>query len=203
MTQHTPTRRRRSSQRRDPAPVPDGPRRVRGSGVEHPDALAIELLSRAVLEGKQGLLFQSLVGGSEIATAAGGAAVPLEGPSLFLGYAVPAPDADVDDVSRALEATFRHIHENGIPQEMFNALQSRLMVETATNMSVASGIGNAVLFAELVQGGYMRAIERSKDLAGLSVGDIRRVAIKYLKPSNMTLLNLDVKPAAGDDGGGR
>jgi predicted Zn-dependent peptidase len=153
-----------------------------------PDFAALDVLATVLTGGKTSRLGKLLVEERQLATSVDADVDPGRGPGLFTIEMDFGPGQSVDAAEAALDAEIARIREKGVtPEEVRRAQRLRRRDVLAARRSAqerAIALGaNAVMFDDPNRvNTYPDAFQR------VTPADVRRVAARYLSPSNRTVV---------------
>jgi len=159
--------------------------------AHHPDAEALRILSSILSEGESSRLHQALVRQQGLAPFAAGFFQPMHDPGMFILYAGYLPPHTPKQVEIALLRELVEIREDGVLDEEVQKAKSQAVAgrifDQLSQMQRALRLANA----EIVEGGYARALTELGRLAKVTATQVQKVAAKYLVDENLTLAVLE------------
>ncbi|MBW2731378.1 MAG: insulinase family protein [Deltaproteobacteria bacterium] len=165
-----------------------------------PDISALRVLSTILSAGRSSRLHRAMVRKQKIALGAGGFTRQLEHPGLFFVYAVGLPQHNVDTLNTALLAEIEKVREKGVTQKELSKAKNQLATSHLRGLATVEGIAYQVGQAALVRGNPMAFINDALALDKVTNADIKRVAARYLSPTNLSLV---LVPAGKSKGGAK
>jgi zinc protease len=154
------------------------------------DSLALEVLAELVFA-ERAPLYRRLVLDEQKVEHLDGSAERHVDPNLFAILATVKSSADVPYVENALYQEIARVASEGASEKTLAEVVSRRRYEFAGQLSTADKV--ALVGAEfLALTGGLAAIDESfAQLAKVTVADVKRVAAKYFKPENRTVVVLE------------
>lgn len=156
----------------------------------HPDIFALRALSKILIGERSSRVYQRLVTESGRCLFAGGSLADFSDPGLIYFYAFMNHGEKLEDAEETLFAELASAASTGVAEAELiiakNQLESELYLAAAPAMERAGLIANS--FALWDDGmHWMQAIEQ---IQNVTTEDVRRVAAKYLKPENRTVIQM-------------
>ncbi len=169
----------------DNAPAPLVGLLFRGVPLNHPDAMAIELMTNMLGGGESSRLYRRIVAEDESAVLALAAELSLEQDGMVAAGAVLSPvGSNPDKVLAAMtEEIVRLQSELVQPEELEkarNQMLKSLIVESLTVESKAAALGQAAV----LEGDVARVNTRVERIRSVTPADIQRVAKTYMNPEH-------------------
>jgi zinc protease len=167
----------------------------------HPDYYPLRMLSSVLSEGRSSRVYQSLIYDKKLAVEAGADAMSTEDPNLFIVEIILNRGASLADGEKAMEAELAKVMNTPVTdaelEKARTGVRSQYTFGRQSVQQKASALGHAaVIHNDLasVDNEYGLFMKVTKD-------DIMRVAKKYLRPENRTVLT--ITPAAAPGRGGK
>jgi predicted Zn-dependent peptidase len=161
-----------------------------------PDFYALQVLSSALQNGQSSRLYQKLVKEKEMATNVGGFADEKRGTGALFISATYKPNVKVADVETVIYDEIERIKREGIAdwevQKAKNATRRNFINNLLSSLSRANTIGQYAVYyndPNLIN-------TRLDKVNAVTKEDVMRVANKYLKPTNRTVVVTTLKPKA-------
>ncbi|MGB0680401.1 MAG: M16 family metallopeptidase, partial [Polyangiales bacterium] len=191
-----PQRREKVASMRDPiAELPAFHMAYHIPRSRHRDHYALELLAMILGDGESSRLYQDLVKKREICQEISVGTDDRRGPDLFSVWAILASGKSVKDARQRVDASIRNVQEQGVSARELEKAKNR--VRAAFIFGLQSNLSRAMQLAEfeLYWQDARLLREEVKYYMQVSATDVQRVAKRYLKVENRTVL--DVLPAKG------
>jgi predicted Zn-dependent peptidase len=157
--------------------------------IGHEDLPALEVLSQMLSEGRTSRLFRSLVREKQVALSAGCFAMDSRDPGLFIFMGAPRHPHTVAEVESAIYGEIDLIINMPIPgREMLkikNNFEADFIRDLGSNSGMARALGH---YAVVYDYQYLETLLTA--VQATTQADIKRVAKKYLKQSNRTVVVL-------------
>jgi zinc protease len=167
-----------------------------------PDFYALQVLSSALQNGQSSRLYQKLVKEKEMATGVGGFADEKRGTGALYISATYKPNMKTEDVEAAIYEEIERIKTEGIAdwevQKAKNATRRNYINGLLSSMSRANTIGQYTVYynePNLIN-------TRLDKVNAVTKEDVMRVANKYLKPTNRTVVVTTLKARGAANTGG-
>lgn len=154
---------------------------------QHPDAFALELLTRILSQGRSSRLYQRLVYQERLALAVG-ADYDLDtaDPSLYILYGQPMPGKTVAQLEVALTEEVKRLQGELVEERELQKAKNQLVA--GFYMSLDSLFYRGMILGKLATVAHWQlAREFIPKIQQVTAQDIRRVARQYLKASNRTV----------------
>ncbi len=151
----------------------------------HGDFAAIEVLTNILGSEPSGRLYKSLVE-TKKASNAGSFNFQFKDPGLLLAYAEVLKENSLDDAKNTMLKTFDEIGKNLPTQVEVDRAKNELIKQIELGFNSSERIG--LQLSEFVGMGDWRLLFISRDqIKAVTLDDVKRVALKYLKPDNRTV----------------
>ncbi|MBS0320593.1 MAG: insulinase family protein [Proteobacteria bacterium] len=160
----------------------------------HPDAVAMEALGEIMTLAPSGRLYKALVETKKAARVET-QYIAMHDPGMILFEAQLAVTDDVKPARDAMLATFADVAQNPITDEEVNRVRTRWLKDFDEVINDPQEFG--IEISEIIAQGDWRLMYLDRDRwRALKAADVQRVALEYLKPSNMTVGEFvpDAKP---------
>ncbi|HEX4999817.1 MAG TPA: pitrilysin family protein, partial [Terriglobia bacterium] len=159
-----------------------------------PDYYPLQILSSILSDGRSSRLYQSLIYEKKLAVDAGADALSTEDPNLFVVQVILNRGASLADVEKAVDEELTRLKTAPVTDEELEKAKTGVRAQyTFGRQSVqqkASALGHAAVIHD-----DLGSVDNEYDLfMKVTKDDIMRVAKKYLRPENRTVLT--VTPAA-------
>lgn len=163
------------------------------------DAPALNLLSAILSRGRTSR-FNAAITEKQLALGANAFAQESRGVGLFSISATLPPNGKVETVEKAIETEIAKIQANGVTDEELNRAKVQARVGSVSRLNGALGKANALSQFAIFYNDPGRINTQILKIEAVTTSDIRRVAQKYLIPTNRVVVITE--PAAPADFGG-
>ncbi len=157
--------------------------------ADNPDAKPLQLLASILSDGRTSILYRKMVEDRQVALNVG-AFNGFPGDkyqSMFLTYVVPNRGVSVDTVQAIMDREIEKIKQHGVTEEELERAKTNARASLVRSLNSNMGLAMAFARAEAQQGDWRTVFTDVKALEKVTPDDIRRVAGKYLVPSNRTV----------------
>ena len=159
-----------------------------------PDFYALQVLAAALGSGQSSRLFQKLVKEKEMVTSIGSFMAEKRGPGAFYGFATVKPGVKMEDVEAAIYAEIDRLKKEPIAdwelQKAKNTTRRNFINGLQSSISRAITLGQYTIYY-----GEPNLINTRLDkVAAVTKEDVQRVANKYLRDTNRTVVITIPKP---------
>lgn len=168
--------------------------------INDPDAMAYEMLTSLVANGRSSRLHQTLVKEKKNAVAVG-AITQFPGqlyPGLFLLFAVPAKGVPAEDLEMDVLAELDRLKEEPIPADELEGVKTRMKANFVRQMQSGQGMVASLVGSELLQGDWRKGLSYPLDVDAVTAEDLQRVAQECFISTNRNvgyMINPDEKEA--------
>jgi predicted Zn-dependent peptidase len=156
---------------------------------DHPDSNVLQLIASILFQGRTSRLYRRMVVDEKLALAVSGLnAFPGDKyPALFLLYAFPNQDIDLDMIETVLEEEIDKIKNGEVEQHELDRV--RTQARAGLVRGLANNTGLTFRFAEVhaVTGDWRNVFHDIDRLNEVTLDDIRRVANTYFQKKNRTV----------------
>ncbi|MCU7495967.1 MAG: insulinase family protein [Ignavibacteria bacterium] len=167
------------------------------------DYYAIDMLTTLLSSGESSRFYKELVDKEQKALYTGSFPFSLEDPGLFLVYCIANMNVNARDLDSSIDREILRVQNELISEHEFTKLRNQVeddfVKSKNTNLGIATSLANYYLFykgnTNLINTELERYMKVTRE-------DIKRVADKYLRKSNETLLYYLPKPL-GQKGEGK
>lgn len=165
--------------------------------VTHADHPALCVLNEILSDGESSPLFQKMVKELEIATDTWGWIASFHDPGLWeIGVSL-LPGKQAKDAEKAADELFTSILSNGVTVRALEKAKNGMEAGTLRMMAGTSPRARGLGEAAVIQGRWQCFFEESVLLQNVTIEDVARVASKYLRKENRTVLY--TLPNRGDE----
>ena len=176
-------------------PVPIVGLAYRGVGVDHQDALAVEMLMSILGGGESSRLYKDIVKERELAQYAVAGSISFEDDGLLGAAAVLMPWADQQNVLDAIREHIKRLKADGVTGRELEKVRNQYLRSDVTNALTIGRKAGLLGEYEVIEGGAEKANQRLAEIRAVTVDDLKRVADVYLVKERET--TAIVKPAFG------
>lgn len=175
----------------------------------HEDMAPLAVLSTVLSAGRTSRLYQQLVRKHSVALGAGGFADELEQPGIFMVYAIGLPTHHINAMKDALLGEIARIAQHEVSKTELDRAKSQLTTGHLRNLERIDGIADQIGMSTYLYGNPKAFLDDVARIDRVTAKDVQRVAQKYLRPDNLSLLlvpssmakPVDKKPAAAKPAG--
>lgn len=174
--------------REDKTPLPGLVYGYRTVGRGHPDAYALNLLSRVLAVGNSSRMYRHLVDEKRVALEAAAFLTEREQTGFFKMLALAYPTTSLEQLGAAMEEEIAAIQKNGVTDREFRKALNQVRTEYAQQYSDVLQKAQELAFYEVMQGDANLINTEFDRYLKLTPEDLRRVAKNYLVPTNRVVL---------------
>lgn len=155
---------------------------------EHADYLPLQVLAKILSQGRTSRLQTSLVQDQALAQEV----FAMQGypgqadPALFLLYAQPGHQVELQDLIQALDQELEKIRQEGIQQEELQRAKTNIRAELVRSLDSNLGLARSFAQAQAFYGDWRLVFSRLDELQKVSSEQVMQVARMYLQPKNST-----------------
>jgi predicted Zn-dependent peptidase len=153
------------------------------------DDYVFDLIDQILGDGRSSRLYRSLVLEKKIAASVS-TATGIPGsrlPNLFVIEASPLTEENTEEVIRSIDDEIVRIRDEGVTEKELEKAKNRLRVDLLWRLKTNEGLASELSHFDLIAGDWRYLAGYLDKIEGFSVDDVKRVADKYLNPSNRTL----------------
>jgi zinc protease len=164
------------------------------------DHAPLVLLNEILFGGRSSRVHRALVQESEIATEVRGWVGTFRDPGLYDVYLSARGEHTCEELVAALDGIFDHVCAHPVSEAELDRVKARLELSTLQGLETVSGKAEQIGFYETVLGDPAALFAKLDAYRRVTVGDLLRVARRYLVPERRTII--EVVPngeEAGDD----
>jgi len=162
------------------------------------DVFALDLLQILLSEGESSILNRRLVYEKELATSARAENLWRIDPSLFVIDAEAKPGVTAEALESALGAEVEALGKTDVPDAWLVKAKNVRTTGQVKALKTNGGKAQQLALFETYFGGYTRLFTVLKSYEAVTKADIRRVAARYLRPDNRTVVTLVPSEAGGE-----
>jgi zinc protease len=156
--------------------------------ASHPDTPALTVLSYILSAGRSSRLHQALVRKGQLAVQAGGAMDEAEHPGLFFIYALGLPQHALEPMERVLLTEVERIAQNGVNASELEKARNQLATRNLSRLETVYGLAYQIGRSQYVLGDPRAFLSEVDRLDRVTPADVQRVAAKYLRRDNLSLV---------------
>lgn len=162
------------------------------------DVPALRLLARILAGGESSRLHQRLVREDQAAVEILYLPDFRRGPGLLVLGAIANQGVDAERLERVLDEEIERVRSEGVRPDELEKARNQARAETIRGLQTALGTAEALQEANFIHGDPRAVHTRLQALAEVDADDLRRVATRYLDPSNRAVVITE--PAAAGEG---
>jgi zinc protease len=170
--------------------------------ARHPDMAALKVLSAILSAGQSSRLNQALVRKGKLAVAAGGFVHPQEDPGLMMLYGVGLPTHDAEKIRDALLAQVARVVRGGVTAKELAKAKNQLATAALVKIQTLGGLAYQLGRSALLVGDPRAFLTEVPRLDRVTAADVKRVAARYLRTENLSLILMDRTGAPRAEKGG-
>jgi predicted Zn-dependent peptidase len=153
------------------------------------DDFVFDLIDQILGDGRSSRLYRSLVLEKRLAASVS-TSTGIPGsrlPNLFMIEANPLNEGTSGEVLKALDEEIERIRTEGVTERELQKAKNRLTVDLLWQLKTNEGLASQLTYFETVAGNWRYLAEYLEKIERFGADDVRRVAQKYLQPSNRTV----------------
>ena len=157
--------------------------------ASHPDAAALEMLSRILSDGRTSRLYRRMVQDEPLALGVQ-ALTGFPGsryPSLFVTFAVPNAGVPLSAIEQMLEEEIEKAKQGDISQQELDRAVTNARAGVVRGLNSNMGLALNLAQAHAQHGNWREAFAYLEDLDAVTLADLQRVAQQYLVRSQRTV----------------
>lgn len=157
--------------------------------ASHPDALALNILSGIMFEGRSSRMNRVIVEDKELAiTVQGTNTFPAEKlQTLFVTYGLPSQGVSLEDLEAAIDIEFERIKNEPVTKEELESVVTRRRATLLRQLGNNNGLGNLLGSAEMTTGNWRTVFHNLDRMQEITPEDLQRVANTYFVKSQRTV----------------
>jgi zinc protease len=171
----------------------------RGPALGDFDHAPLTLLNEVLFGGRSSRVHRSMIQRMEIATEVRGWVGTFRDPGLYDVYASARGEHTCEELLAALEMSFEEVRTKPIPEAELDKVKARLELGTLQGLETVSGKAEQIGFYETVLGDPAALFAKLAAYRRVTVGDLLRVARRYLVSSARTVIEVHPDGSAGGD----
>lgn len=172
----------------------------KGPALGDADHAPLTVLSEVLFGGRASRLYRSLVIDRELATDVRGWVSTFRDPGLFECWITARGDHKAPEILPFLDEAFGRVRLEAIGADDLVRAKSRLELGALQQLETATGKAEQIGFFETVLGDPGYAFRRVEAFRRTTVGDLRRVARRYLTDTSRTVLRVIPQSSAPAEG---
>jgi len=158
--------------------------------LTHPDFPSLELLALILTYGHSSRLYRTLVKKKKSVTAINCWNRDSEHPDLFVIRAVPAEGRTTFDVEKQILEEIEKVAKEGVSEAELERAKRKSLFGIASSVDTNAGIAWQLGYYQTTAGDWRFIHTVEESIRGVTPEDIRRVASRYLKRTNMSVVHL-------------
>lgn len=162
----------------------------KGPALGDVDHAAMTVLSEVLFGGRASRLYRSLVVDRELATDVRGWVSTFRDPGLFECWITARSDHKGDEILALLDPAFARMRAEPVSDDELVRAKARLELGALQQLETAAGKAEQIGFFETVLGDPTHCFRRVEAFRRTTVGDLRRVARRYLVDASRTVLSV-------------
>jgi zinc protease len=162
------------------------------------DVFALDLLEIILTEGESSLLNKRLVYEKELATQVQSENIWRVDPSMFVIYAEAKPGVTAEALEAALGAELDGLGQKELADASVQKAKNIRTTRQVKALKTSGGKAEQLGLFEVYFGGYTRLFTILKSYEAVTKTDLRRVAARYLRPDNRTVVTLMPTEGGGE-----
>ena len=162
------------------------------------EVFALDLLQIILGQGESALLNRKLVYEKELATRVRAENIWRSDPSLFVIYAEAKPGVTAEALEAALGAEVEALGQKEVIDASLQKAKNVRTTNQVKALKTNSGKAEELGLFEVYFGGYARLFTVLKSYDAVTKADLQRVAARYLRPDNRTVVTLLPTEAGGE-----
>lgn len=160
------------------------------TSADDEDSYALDVLSNILFEGSSSRAYRRLVEEMNIALGVNGTAYTPAYKGLFSISASMKGKIPATEGEKALWDVISEVQENGVTEEEISIAVKQLTVELVDSVRTPHGLAHLIGVVKSVLGDIEEFNQSLEKYLGVTRGDVQRVARKYLRPNNRTVVIL-------------
>jgi zinc protease len=164
----------------------------------HEDMAVLKVVANILGRGKSSRLHRALVRDEKVAVFSGAFGRDQLDPGLFLVVAGFLPMIPAKSVEDSLLGQVDKLVKEGPSESELAKAKNQLTSDYIFQLTSMERLGFQIGYAETIEKGYKRFLEKYNAYDGITVGDVKRIAAKYLKRQRLTVAVL-APPKEGEE----
>ncbi len=155
------------------------------------DDYVFDLIDLILGQGRVSRLYREVVEKRQLATSLSTYGAPgARYDNLFVISAVPRRPHTVEEVERAIYAELDRLRREPVGRDEIERALNRLRTDRLRSMQSNAGLARSLTYYQLVAGDWRYLDRYDEVVSTLNADDVRRVAQKYFRPENRTVVIL-------------
>lgn len=163
------------------------------------DHAPLVLLNEILFSGRSSRVHRALVQEKEIATEVRGWVGSFRDPALYDVFLSARGEHTTEELLSALDAVFAEVRRESVSQGELDRAKARLELGTLQGLETVAGRAEQIGFFETVLGDPNALFDRLEAYRRVTVGDLLRVARRYLVDSARTVVEVFPDGSAGEE----
>jgi zinc protease len=166
--------------------------------TKHPDYYPLQVFSAIIAHGQSSRLYQRVVDKDQLALSVFGNMDVGFDPGLYTVGAQPKAGVAPEAVEKAIYEELDRIKTGGVTDAELEKAKNILLADFYRTMKTINGKANAIGTYEVFWGDYTKLFTVAEDYAKVTKDDVQRVAKKYFRDKNRTVVTLIPEKAEAD-----
>jgi zinc protease len=162
----------------------------KGPAFGDADHATLSVLSEVLFGGRAARLYRSLVVEMELATDIRGWVSTFRDPGLFECWATARAEHTTQEIQRVMDQAFERVCAEVVSDDELARAKARLELGLLQQLETIPGKAEQIGFYETVLGDPTHAFQRVEAYRRVTVGDLRRVARRYLATGGRTIVRV-------------
>lgn len=162
--------------------------------TNHPDYYPLSVLQNILFSGESSRVYKRLVNKDQLVISVFGSSDLAFDPTLFYITMQVKPDVAPEAAEKALYEELEKVAKGDIKEEELQKAKNSLLVTFYSYFKTIASKANAIGNAEVFFGDYKKLLSTPEDFNRVKLEDLQRVANKYFKPRNRTVVTLVPTP---------
>jgi len=162
----------------------------KGPALGDADHTTLSVLSEVLFGGRSARLYRSLVVEKELATDIRGWVSTFRDPGLFECWATARAAHTTQEIQRVMDEAFERVCKDVVSDDELGRAKARLELGLLQQLETIPGKAEQIGFYETVLGDPAHAFQRVEGYRRVTVGDLRRVARRYLATGGRTIVRV-------------
>lgn len=162
----------------------------KGPALGDADHTTLSVLTEVLFGGRAARLYRSLVVDLELATDIRGWVSTFRDPGLFECWATARAEHTTHEIQRVMDQAFERVCTEVVSEDELARAKARLELGLLQQLETIPGKAEQIGFYETVLGDPSHAFQRVESYRRVTVGDLRRVARRYLATAGRTIVRV-------------
>lgn len=157
--------------------------------MNHPDAMAIDILSGVLFQGRTSRLYRRLVTEEKKALQIGGfnGFPGSKYPGLFMIFAIPNQGVDLADIEEAVYEEIERIRNGDIQESELERIRTNSRASVIRSLSSNQGMALNFAQAQAKRGSWRAIFKDLDEMENITADDLQRVAETYFRKQTRTV----------------